>query len=59
MKAELTVDGALIVTGETGVETYALKKWFDNYVSGEKEMLKVETDKGIDIHTYINEKEPK
>jgi hypothetical protein len=31
VKARITENGALIVTAETAIETYALRKWSDAY----------------------------
>ena len=36
MNANLNSTGILKITPETELEAYALKKWFDEYMSGEK-----------------------
>ena len=45
MKVDLSSDGVLCISAETEIESYALKKWFENY--GERNqcdsVLKVET----------------
>jgi hypothetical protein len=36
MKATISIDGELVVSPESALEGYALKKWNDNYCTGDK-----------------------
>lgn len=38
MKAEMDINGTLVITPETPIESYALKHWSDNFVFPEKNM---------------------
>jgi hypothetical protein len=45
MKVELTSTGLLIVTAETGIESYALSYWFQNFQVGtEKSTFTIDSD---------------
>ena len=35
MKADITNEGNLIIKSESGMESFALKKWWENYLKGD------------------------
>lgn len=41
MKVKITSDGCLELTPETGIENYALDKWYDGYTQKGKETISV------------------